>query len=258
MSKKNIIITGASRGIGKELAIQYAGLGNQVMMIARSEDDLKKISEELNKSGKHADYIPCDVSIREEMINAIKQTSELFGSIDIAILNAGIGMDNKMIQFDAAKFQKVFDVNLIGIAYAMEELIKIMKSRRKGTIAGVGSLADGFGLPGSASYAASKIALSHFMQAARIELRPYNINVITIKPGFVRTDMTANNKYPMPFIMDANKAAKLIIKKINAGKKRIDFPAIPAFSNYIAKVLPAFFVEWLLNNWKRKSEKYEK
>ena len=258
MSRKNIFITGASRGIGKELAIQYAGSGNNVMMIARSEEDLKNICGDLRKSGYKAEYISCDVSNKEEMINAIKRTNELFGSIDIAILNAGIGMDNKMISFDSAKFEKVFDVNLFGIAYAMEELIKIMKSRGHGTIAGVGSLADGFGLPGSASYAASKIALSHFMQAARVELKPYDIKVITIKPGFVKTDMTAGNKYPMPFIMNADKAAEYIIKKINAGKKRIDFPAVPAFSNYIAKILPSFFVEWLLNNWKRKSEKYEK
>ncbi len=257
MIKKRIIVTGASRGIGRELALKYVRLGNHVVMIARNEDQLIMNTKVVSNSSGKADYIACNIADKDQLHSAIKNAIIMMGGIDIAILNAGISEKNPLADFDANKLRNVFEVNFFSVVNAFDVLIPIMKSQG-GIIAGVGSLADARGLPGSVGYSASKIALSHFLETARIELRKHNIRVITIKPGFVRTDMTAKNKYPMPFIMDAGKAADIIIKRINSDNNRIYFPVIPSFLNYLSKVIPSKLMEWILFKWKIVSEHYEK
>jgi short-subunit dehydrogenase len=254
MNQQRVFITGASRGIGKELALAYGKKGCRVMLVARSEDHLIANVNVIQELGGEADHLVCDVSDRDDMISTIEETIRGFGGIDIAILNAGITDKNAFEDFSAAKLGNIFDVNFFSVVNAMEILIPAMKKQGKGIIAGVGSLADAVGLPGSAAYTSSKIALSHLLDAARLELRQHNIRVVNIKPGFVYTDLIANNKYPMPFIMGADKAAEIIISRMENGKDNIRFPLVPAIANYFGKLLPSSLVDIVLKKWKNISE----
>jgi short-subunit dehydrogenase len=252
--KMNILITGASRGIGKELAIAYGSRSHHLILIARNEEQLIENKESIFRAGGSADYIVCDVAKGDEFRSAIDHAYSKCEKIDIAILNAGIGETISFTDNYYEKLRYVFEVNFFSIANAMDLLVDRMKETGNGIIAGVGSLADFRGIPGSAAYSASKIALSHYLEAARIDLKEHNIHVITIKPGFVRTDMTAKHKYPMPFIMDADKAAKIIIDGIEKGKARISFPLFPSFMNYIFKLIPGCIFEKIIATWKERTK----
>jgi short-subunit dehydrogenase len=132
------------------------------------------------------------------------------------------------------------------LAYCMEILIPIMKRQGFGTIAGVSSLADARGFPGHAAYSASKSSATFILEAARSELAKFGINVITVKPGFVKSDMTADNKFFMPLLMETDDAAKIIVNGILSGKKRIGFPMPMVFLTYLVKILPSSVFEFLV------------
>jgi NAD(P)-dependent dehydrogenase (short-subunit alcohol dehydrogenase family) len=151
----------------------------------------------------------------------------------------------QMAEISSENFAKIIDVNVLGTARAIEAFLPLFRRQGSGIIAGVGSLSDCRGLPGSAAYTSSKIAVSHLLEAARIELKPLGIRVVTIKPGFVRTNMTAHHTFKMPFIIDPDIAAKVIANGIARGKNRVYFPKIIAFGAYIARALPSAIYEGL-------------
>jgi short-subunit dehydrogenase len=137
----------------------------------------------------------------------------------------------------------MYDVNVFGVLYALEKLIPIMKTQAKGTIVGMSSLADARGLPASAGYNSSKAALTNMLEAARVELGKENIKVITVRPGFVKTDMTDQNEFKMPFIMPVEKAVRIIYKGIARKKSYIDFPFQMAAIAWLMARLPNWLFE---------------
>ncbi len=145
------------------------------------------------------------------------------GTIDIAIINSGIGIKQWMSNFKSEEFKTVIETNTFGIAHALECLIPVMIKQGYGKIAGVSSLADVRGYPGSSGYNASKAAATRLLESARVELKKYGIRVITVKPGFVRTAMTAKNEFYMPFMIETDKAARIIRKGIAKGKSVVRF-----------------------------------
>ncbi len=226
---ERIFITGASRGIGKALCLELAKSQNaRFALIARNSDLLSQIKKELELFGSEAEIFPCDVSNYAEFMGTIKKSVDFLGGIDIAILNAGISY-NKWITEDgfSKTFEEIYKTNVFSIAYALEKLYQLMKTRG-GKIVIVSSLADVRGFPSSSAYCSSKAAVSKLAEAARTELKPFGIQVLTVKPGFVQTDMTAKNRFPMPFLMDVNKASKIIWDGIQKNKKVISFP-LPMF-----------------------------
>jgi short-subunit dehydrogenase len=143
-----------------------------------------------------------------------------------------------MKHFRSEEYKKILSINAFGIAHALEFLIPIMKKQGYGTIAGVSSLADVRGYPGSSSYCSSKAAGSILLESARIELKPHNINVITVKPGFVKTAMTDKNEFYMPFLMSTEKAAKIIVRGINKRKSIVQFPFGTVMLTRLVKFVP--------------------
>lgn len=246
MSNKNIIITGASSGIGKEIALELGRQGHNLLLLARNVDKLKSVCDELGDKKISVHYMKCDVTNKAEVFNAVDYAKELMVSIDIAILNSGVAGSGYFRDFQSDKLRYIFDVNVFGIVYFMERLIPIMKHQGYGTIAGVSSLADLRGIPGNAAYCASKSSATFLLEAARVELADYGINVVTVKPGFVKTAMTANNTFFMPFLMEADEAAKKIVNGILSGKKRIAFPLIMVFLSWLGKILPSSLFENLI------------
>jgi len=241
---KNVLIFGASRGIGRALAYEYAKHGSSLVICSRSIDELKKISEDINTDNGKCCYFPCDVSKFIDVSRAVNFAIEKLGTIDLAILNAGVGFPQWMIDFKSNDFKQVMEVNTFGIAYALEVLITVMKQQGFGTIAGVTSLADVRGYTGSSSYNASKAAASVLLESARVELKRQNIKVITVKPGFVKTAMTDKNEFYMPLLMPPEKAARIIRNKINRGLSIVQFPWLIVWATRIIKNLPNWIFDW--------------
>lgn len=241
---KKVIITGASRGIGRALALEFAKGGHEMVLMARNEHDLANICSQVKESGGKADYVVSDVSNATVHKNDILKAVEILGRVDIAVLNAGVSGFNLAYEFNLDKLKEKIETNVFSVAAGLEVLIPIMLRQGNGYIAGVSSLADARGFPGSSFYCASKTALTFILEAARIELKPKNIKIATIKPGFVKTDMTARNSFKMPFLWESEKAAKVMYKGIIKGKERIYYPRIMAFASYIGKIAPSWIYEW--------------
>ena len=235
---RNVIITGASQGIGKALAYEFARRGDNLLMLARDTDALKEICQNIYNSGGLAYYQKCDVTSAEDMKNAIEYAIKIFGTIDLALLNSGVSLGGWFDESIAEIARKTFEVNYFGVLNGLDAIIPLMKRQGYGTIAGVSSLSDFRGLPGSAAYTSSKVAVTYLLEAARIELKKYGIKIVTIKPGFVKTPMTARHKYKMPFLWEAEKAAKYIADKLERNKTRISFPLPIKIITYLVKILP--------------------
>jgi len=248
---KNVIITGASQGIGKALAFEYADQISNLVLLSRNESAIESIADDITSLGGKAYFKKCDVSDIAQVIESVEYSKKVLGTIDLAILNAGTGNPEWMGQFKSDDLVKVFGTNVFGISHFLEFLIPIMKEQGHGTIAGVSSLADARGYGGSSSYCSSKAAASVLLESARVELKKYNIDVITIKPGFVRTAMTAKNEFHMPFLMDTGKAARIIRKGIEKKKSIIQFPFGTVMFSRIIKYLP----NWIFDPAVRMSRK---
>jgi short-subunit dehydrogenase len=244
---KSVVIFGASQGIGMALAYEYANHKSSLVLLSRNEESIKKIADEINSSGGKCFYKKCDVTIKNDVKAGVEFALSSLGSNDLVIINSGIGGPNWMDTFSSDAFIKSFQVNTFGIAHALEYLIPLMKKQGHGTIAGVTTLADIRGYSGSSNYNASKAAASILLEAARVELKKYNIKVITIRPGFVKTAMTDKNEFKMPMLMQTDKAARLIRKGIEKGKSVVQFPLPVAAATKIIKIMPNWIFDWGMN-----------
>lgn len=243
---KNILIFGTSQGIGKALALEYASLNSNLVVLSRNVDAIKDLSQEITNRKGTAFFKKCDVSVKSDVKDSIDFVLNKLNSIDLAIINAGVGSPEWMVNFNSNNFKKIHEINVFGIAHAIEFLVPVMKKQGYGTIAGVTSLADIRGYPGSASYCSSKAAASVLLESARVELKRLNIKIITVKPGFVRTAMTDKNEFFMPFLMDTVKAAKIIRKGIEKGRSIVQFPFFTVNLTRFVKFLPNFIYDPLL------------
>jgi short-subunit dehydrogenase len=240
---KNVLIIGASQGIGKALAIEYSSNSSNLVLLSRNEDAIKEISESINSLGGVSYFKKCDVSNKDEVKGGISFAVDSLKNIDLAIINAGVGSPVWMENFSSEEFKKVVEINTFGMAHCLEYLIPIMKKQGYGKIAGVSSLSDIRGFAGSSSYCSSKAATSRLLESARVELHKFNIKVITIKPGFVRTAMTDKNEFYMPFLMETGRAARIIRKGIEKNKRVVQFPLPTVLLTKLIKIIP----NWLFD-----------
>ena len=241
---KRIFITGASRGIGKALALKYAKRGSELFLVARNTDDLSALCSLINSEGGKAHFAHLDVTNREEYKSVIAKAVEVMGAIDLAFLNAGISYHTLFAEYNSDNLRETIETNLFGVAYGLEYVIPVMKLQGKGTIAGVSSIADFRGLPGSSSYSASKSAVSYLLESARPELKPLGIDIVTIRFGFIKTDMTNKNHYYMPFLLTPEFTADKIISGIDRGKRKIQFPWQMVLVTNIIRLIPYQIYEY--------------
>ncbi len=237
-SEKTILITGASSGIGFELAKLFAKESCKIALLARREDKLNALADDLRKSGSVILPLKCDVTDKTQVNESTKFIKDKFGGIDVAILNAGVSFRNPIEEFNVENAELTYKVNVLSFIYFIENLLHDFKERKNGVIVGVSSLADTRGFPGSGIYCSSKAAATLLLESWRIELKKYNVKIITVKPGFVRTPMTAKNRFKMPFLMNPDKAAKIIFNGIKKEKSVIEFPLPTVLGAKILKLLP--------------------
>lgn len=223
--KANVIwITGASSGIGAELARLYAQKGWQVALSARSKDKMEELAKQLDGYHGQGHVFPCDVTDALAVADTVAQIEKDIGPINLAVLNAGTYVPDTARSFTVDNFQLHTRVNMEGTANCVAPLLKVMKERKSGHIAIVASVAGYRGLPRSLSYGPSKAGLINFAEALAIEGQSFNIKVQVINPGFVETPLTAQNDFDMPFIISAEKAARHIEQGLESAKFAIEFP----------------------------------
>ncbi len=233
----SILITGASSGIGEYLAVHLARYGAKLALLARRESELQRVAQRVREAGGQPLTVVHDVSDHASVAKVHNQVIDQQGPVDVAFLNAGIDFPTSIKRFDAAQIRRIFEVNVFGVCYWIEALLPRMVQRGHGTLVGVSSLAALRGFPGHSAYAASKAALSSFLESLRVET-PDAIQVTIVEPGFVRSPMTDKNRgrIRMPFIMETDQAASIIADQVAEGRRVIRFPwqlaaAVRVFSN---------------------------
>jgi short-subunit dehydrogenase len=223
-ANQNAIITGASSGIGWALARELARQGCRVGLVARRKEQLDKLAEEIRQAGGTAAIASADVADRRQILTAIADLRAQLGPCDLLVANAGVGAPTLLEPFNVHDVERMFAVNLMGVIYAFEAVLPEMLQRQRGHLAAVSSLAAYKGLPGESGYCASKAAVITYLEGLRIQLRGKNIAVTTICPGFVKTPMTAVNDFKMPWLLEADDAARRIARALRLRRKVFNFP----------------------------------
>jgi NAD(P)-dependent dehydrogenase (short-subunit alcohol dehydrogenase family) len=235
-----VFITGASTGIGRALALELASQGCRLALTARRQELLDELAQAVERAGGQALALSCDVTEQAQVNRAVEATMQRFGRIDWAILSAGISQPTDAATFQAAELAHLLKTNLLGVAYCLEALIPQMRRQGAGKIAALSSLAGDRGIPGSAGYCATKAALNALFDGLRSGLRPHEIELVTIAPGYVQTPMT--EKFgKLPYVMSAAAAAQLIVERMARGERLIRFPWQAAWVMWGLRLMP---VRW--------------
>lgn len=227
---KRAIITGASSGIGHALAHELARRGWKLALLARRGDLLNALAKDLG-----AEAVVCDVSDKTAVRNAVQT---LGGTFDLAVANAGVSIPGHATKFKLEEAEEIMRVNYLGMLYLFDAVIPAMVERRSGRFAGVASIAGLRGIPAAGPYSASKAAMQAFLEAARVELKPYGVGVTIVNPGFVATPMVTKHRFRLPFLMSAEKAARIIADGLESGKRVIEFPWQTSRMMRLARLLP--------------------
>jgi short-subunit dehydrogenase len=229
-----VFITGASSGIGAALAAEYARRGAILGLVARRADALDGFRQ--SYPDLPISVYPADVRDADALADAARDFVEQYGLPDIVIANAGVSRGVLTGEGDLATFRDVMDTNYFGMVATFEPFASAMAQARHGTLVGIASVAGVRGLPGSAAYSASKAAALAYLEALRVEMRPFDVPVVTIAPGYVRTPMTAKNPYRMPFLMDADRFAA---RSADAIERGVSFAVFPWPMRVVAMLLRA-------------------
>ncbi len=215
-----ILITGASSGIGEELARLYATDENELVLLARREERLCSLEDELKNRVKSIQRVVADVMEFEDLQEKIHS----IGDVDMAILNAGISIGHSLEVTPFNDFKRLYDVNLLSNHAILEVLLPKFKAKKSGKIVFISSLASLISMPSSVAYSSSKRALNAYAEGIRYKYKKDGIKVITILPGFIQTELTDKNSFKMPFLLSKQKGVKRIYNAIESEKRIYAFP----------------------------------
>lgn len=247
----NILITGASSGIGAALAREYAAAGRFLALSGRDTTRLEDVAALCRAAGAQVETRAVDVADAAAMERWLLELDRR-QPLDLVIANAGITAGAGRGMESPAQARAVTATNIDGMLNTVLPLLPALQERRRGQIAITASLASFVGLPGAAVYCASKAANRVYGEALRPMLRPFGIGVSVICPGFVVSRITAENPFPMPFLMEADRAARRIRIGLARNKARIAFPWPLVAVLWLLRVLPAGLVDRLMDLAPRK------
>ena len=239
------MITGASSGLGRGMALEIAARGGHLGLLARREDLLNEIVAEAKKKNVKAVAATADVRDAKAVREAADRFREELGPIDILIANAGIGTADHAASLTAEHAANVIGINVLGAVNSVAAVLPEMVERKKGRLVAISSLAAYRGLAKSAAYCASKAALSAYFESLRIDLRQAGIGVTTIHPGFIKTDLTAGRGAKMPYLMELDDGVRKIVTAIEKEKKTYAFPWQLATIVRATMMMPPAIYDWI-------------
>lgn len=228
--------TGAGKGIGRALTLEYARRGRTVAASSRTIGDLQGVAAEAGD--RLVRPYPLDVTDAAATAATVAAIETDLGPIDTAIFNAGTHSPSWLSEFSSARFRNLFETNVMGVVHGLDALLPRMRERRAGHIAVVASVAGYAGLPSAAAYGATKAALINMCEALKPELDRIGVRLSVVNPGFVRTPLTDRNPFPMPFLIEPDEAARRIADGIAAGRFEIAFPRRMRWTMKLLRALP--------------------
>jgi short-subunit dehydrogenase len=234
---KHIVITGASSGLGAALATAYAASGIRIGLLARRIEKLESLATQLRAKNAEVWVAAVDVTEKEKLADILIKADDA-NPIDILIANAGISAGTSGAGENETQARAIFATNVDGVLNTLHPLLPRMQMRRAGQIAIMASLAGFRGFSSAPAYCASKAAVRIYGEALRGEYARFGIKINVICPGYVETPMTAVNDFPMPFMMNAEKAAQIMMKGLACNEARIAFPWPTAFVAWLLGALP--------------------
>ncbi|MEK9644440.1 MAG: SDR family NAD(P)-dependent oxidoreductase [Alphaproteobacteria bacterium] len=217
-------ITGASKGIGRALAIRFARAGSTVAASARSADALAVLARDAESLPGRVVPLPLDVTDAAAVAAALGNLIDAEGLPDLVVMNAGTHIPVDGMSPTSADFKALLDLNVMGTVHVLEAVVPRMVARRAGRLAIVASIAGYRGLRTASAYGASKAALINMSEALRVELADAGVVLQLVNPGFVDTPLTEENEFPMPFLMSADKAAERFYRGLHSSRFEITFP----------------------------------
>jgi NAD(P)-dependent dehydrogenase (short-subunit alcohol dehydrogenase family) len=234
----NVLLTGASSGIGRALAVELARRGvARLALVARRAEALESTAEAVRAAGGDPLVLPADAGDRASIEAAVHEARTRFGGLDVVIANAGIGAPGGRVNAD--NLELTTRVNYLGAAYTLLAAVDGMMDRRRGQLVAVSSLAALRGLPQSTEYSASKAALDTLLEGLRIQLKPLGIETTLIRPGFVDTPINEHVK-SRPFLLTTADAAVRIADAIEKGRRTLGFPLPTVLAMSVIKLLPGW------------------
>jgi NAD(P)-dependent dehydrogenase (short-subunit alcohol dehydrogenase family) len=243
---KTVLLTGASSGMGWDLALLLASYGSRLVLVARRAEKLEALAEACQALGAEVLVCAGDVSDRERMAAVAAQALERFGFVDIAIANAGVGGLNPADRFDLVIHEKTHAINVIGTANTLAPFIRPMIEAGRGQLVGISSLAAFRGLPKAGSYSSSKAAQARMLESWRVDLRPHGVSVSCIHPGFIVSPMTDHEDFDMPFMVPVRRSSILIARAIARRRSVYLYPWPMRLLTIVNRLLPNWLFDRLI------------
>ena len=238
MGYKTGLVTGASAGIGRALCLEMARAGVEVALVARREEELRLLADEIQRQGGRARVYPLDVTDAAATVETIARADDELDGLDLVVANAGVSRLKWSGKLTWEDCEPVVLVNVVGFAATVTAILPRFAQRRAGHIVGLSSLAQYRGLPRAAAYCGSKAFVSTFLQSLRVDLRHVGVDITDVRPGYVRTDLTAGAKAPMPMLLEVPVAASKIWGGIQKRQKVVEFPWPLAAALRTAQLVP--------------------
>ena len=218
-----VLVTGASSGIGRALAVELGRRAARVGLLARRAEALIELAGEVERAGGKALALAADVRDAGEMKKAAERVREQWGRVDVLVANAGMSTTTAGTDLDAGEAGDVISINVIGVVNSVASVLPAMIARGEGQLIAISSLAAPWN-PKSGAYSASKAAVSTLFESLRVDLRRSGVSVTVIHPGFIRTPMTAGRKKRLPFLLEVDDAACRILRAIERRARTYAFP----------------------------------
>jgi short-subunit dehydrogenase len=239
----NIVITGASSGLGRALSLWFVRRGARVYAIARREAQLLSLQAEAASGPGAVVPVPLDVAEPDALVQRLRALDDATaGGIDLVVANAGVGGKLNGARTEWASIAPMLEVNVLGATATLAALAPRMAERGKGHLVGISSLAAWLVVPRFGIYGASKRYLQTYCQGLRLDLAGTGVRVSCINPGFVKSEMTADNRFKMPFLLETEDAANRIGRAILRGDARFAFPWQMALVTRLASFLPPWLI----------------
>ena len=257
---KVVLITGASSGIGKQTAIEFAKLGSNIILVARTKNKLEQVENQLKQFNVTTLVCPCDVSKKEQVENMSKIVLKKFNSVDILINNAGFAIYGSVFDLSIDEIKSQMETNYFGMIYCTKLFLPLMIKQKSGHIVNVASVAASFGLPGIASYCASKFAMLGFSEGLKHELSGTGVGLTVVSPIMVKTeffDHPSFEKIPKysPTSLNPKTVAKAIVKAANSSKLEIITPSVVRVAVWIKHTFPYFINPLMGKSFKKQLDR---